>query len=244
MQKHEVSIIIPAYNEEQLLEKAIDRVVMWARQNTKRAEIIVAENGSTDKTPKIADILETKYAEVRVLHLKEANFGLAFRAAMQKARFGRAILLNADWIDTDFISRSLPLLDVSDLVVGSKVLDPSSDHRPFLRKLLSKLLNIVIRVIFKFKGSDSHGLKAFNVRSVLPLVNSCMSLEIIETELLLRAQWGGLKIVEVPVGIEELRPPRLGILKRCVIVARELWLLNKSLRDIRQTSGAKRASRG
>lgn len=244
MQKHELSIIIPAYNEEQILEAAIDRVVMWARQNAKRTEVVVVENGSTDSTAAIVDSLAGEYTEVIAIHLKEANFGLAVRAAMQKVRFSRTVLLNADWIDTDFIGRSLPLLDSSDIIVGSKVLDPSSDHRPYARKLLSKLLNFVIRALFKFKGSDSHGLKAFKTKTVLPLINSCMSMEIIETELLLRAQWGGLGIVEIPVNIEELRPPRLGILKRCIIVARELWLLNKSLRDIRQTSGAKRASRG
>lgn len=240
---HKVSVIIPVYNEELLLKAAVEKSLQWTRAHTQKAEIIIAENGSTDATATIADELAAHHAEIVVLHLPEANFGKAFRAAVRQARFEITILLNADWIDTDFMAQVLPLLEVSDMVVGSKTLDPTADHRPYIRKLLSKLLTTIIRIAFRFRGSDSHGLKAFQTKKLQPIINDCQSLEIIETELLLRAQWSGLRIVEVPVSIEELRPPRLSVLKRCGIVARELWLLHHALRDVRQTSEEKRASR-
>lgn len=242
--KYNTSIIIPAFNEQEILESAVNQVLAWARQNTDKVELIIAENGSTDETPSIVDRLASDNSEVGVLHLKEANFGKAIKVAAQAAKHERIILLNADWIDAEFMQRALPLLDNNDIVVGSKVLDPSADRRPLLRKALSITLNVFIRTFFKFKGSDSHGLKAFKAKSVVPIINSCTSLEIIETEMLLRAQWEGLKTVEVPVGIEELRPPRVGIARRSVVVAKELWLLNRSLRDIRQKSDSKLSSRG
>lgn len=245
MQKYDISIIIPAYNEELLLKSAVEKTLLWTRQYTKNTQIVIAENGSSDATAKIADLLANQFPEVTVLHLPEANFGKAVRAALQHAKFDKTILLNADWVDTDFIAQTLPMLEASDVVIGSKSLDPTSDHRPYIRKLLSKLLTIIIKTFFHFKGSDTHGLKAFQTKKVLPIVNDCQCLEIIETELLLRAQLGGLRIAEVPVSIEELRPPRLSVIKRCFIVARELWLLSGVLRNIRrQTTELKRATRG
>lgn len=239
-----VSIIIPAYNEELLLKTAVERTLQWARSHTDQAEVIIAENGSTDATARLADELAERNKEVVALHLPEANFGRAFRTALQQAHYDSTILLNADWVDPEFMTQSLPLLEVSDVVVGSKTLDPTADHRPLVRKLLSKLLTATIRIVFRFRGSDSHGLKALKTKAILPIVNDCQSLEIIETELLLRAQWSDLTIVEVPVSIEELRPPRLSVARRCLIVGRELWLLSYALRDIRHAREGRRASRG
>jgi glycosyltransferase involved in cell wall biosynthesis len=245
MQKYDVSIIIPAYNEELLLKSAVEKTLLWTRQYAKDTQIIIAENGSSDATAKIADLLANQSPEVTVLHLPEANFGKAVRAAVQHTKFDRTILFNADWIDTDFMAKTLPMLETNDVVVGSKTLDPQSDHRPYIRKLLSKLLTMIIKTFFHFKGSDTHGLKAFQTKKMLTIVNDCQCLEIIETELLLRAQLGGLRIAEVPVSIEELRPPRLSVIKRCFIVARELWLLSGVLRNIRrQSAGVKHATRG
>jgi glycosyltransferase involved in cell wall biosynthesis len=243
VQKYNVSIIIPAFNEEELLEAAVEKVLKWALQNLKSFEIIIVENGSTDTTANISDRLAGKYSGVVVLHLPEASIGKAIKAGMQRAKLESIVVLDADWIDLDFMAKSLKSLEEGDIVVGSKMLNPASDHRPFFRKVLSWMLTMFIRVVFRFRGSDSHGLNAFRAQSVKPIMEECQMSEIIKTELLLRAQRKGLKIIEFPASIKELRAPRLSVIKRCFMVSRELWQLSRVLRDIRRANEVNRVAR-
>jgi len=237
MQRHRVSIILPAYNEEALLEAAIQKAVQWCTTHTRHWEIIVIENGSTDATLRIAKRLAKADHHLRVIHLKQPSFGRAVKKGINAAHFRKTVLLNVDWIDPHFISEAVMFLDTTDVVVGSKVLNRHADHRPWHRKLLSSLLNYSLRHFFDFTGTDSHGLKAFRTRVAQSLVLQCSSSEIIETELLLRAQHQRYRIVEVPVEIRELRPPRQGLLSRGIRVIRELIALHKALQKNPLRSG-------
>lgn len=237
-----MSVLLPAYNEELLLQSAIDQVVAWLREHRLAGEVLVLENGSRDQTLAIANKQATQHPEVRVLHLPEPNFGAAVRLGVTKARFTSTILLNVDWIETQFMTQALPLLQASQIVVGSKVLEPATDRRPLTRKLLSRLLTFVLHRFLGFTGSDSHGLKVFQTEAVRPIIAACQCFEIIETELLLRARRTGLSVVEIPVGVEELRAPRLSVARRCVTVARELWLLHQALRETKKQGAYQRES--
>jgi glycosyltransferase involved in cell wall biosynthesis len=232
-----ISIIIPAYNEQEILITELERLVDWLRAQPQwRAEVLIIENGSTDDTSAIADKLAERFPEVKAIHQREASFGKAVQAGLLAATHPLTILLNADWIDTDFIRLAVRELAVNDIVVGSKVLDPTADKRPLTRKLLSRLLTVVIKRLFNFKGSDSHGLKAFRTPVAQQLAADCQTHEIIETELLVKAQWLGHVIVEVPVGIEEMRPPRQGLTSRSLVMARELYRLRKQFKRTMRTA--------
>lgn len=220
-----VTIILPAYNEELLIKNAMAKIINWARSQKRHVKILIIENGSSDQTAQIAKDLARRHRLVELISLGKPSFGAAVKTGLQAVDTPLAILLNVDWIDTEFMDKALGLLDRADIVVGSKVLDPAADERPRARKMLSKLLTKVVRQMYGFKGSDTHGLKGIKMAALGKIISRCQPNEIIETELLLRAQRQQLMIIEIPVKIKELRPPRLSVLKRCGIVIKQLWSL-------------------
>ncbi len=80
-----VAIVIPVYNEEALLASAIDELHQKLDDLGWDYELLIAENGSTDRTEKIVKELESKYPQVRGLHTGEPNYGLALRRGIEKA---------------------------------------------------------------------------------------------------------------------------------------------------------------
>ena len=68
-----------------------------------------------------------------------------------------------DLCDTEFYARALALLERTDtdLVVGSKCMVGSNDQRPLVRRLATRVYNQLLRVACGYKGTDTHGLKAF-----------------------------------------------------------------------------------
>lgn len=221
------TIVIPLYNEAGLLKNALPEfIAAWPA-----AEIIIVENGSRDGSRQLLAELAKKYQNLRVLNLPYPSFGAAVRTGLLAASRDQAILLNADWLEQHFIEASLANLDQADIVVGSKDLRQSHDSRPWFRKLTSHLLTAVVRLLYGYRGGDTHGLKAFNMQRVRPIIERCRSDEIIESELLVRAQKDHLKITEIPIELHELRPPRVSVARRIWRMGRELLILRLALKN-------------
>ncbi len=227
----DTSIVIPIFNEEQLLQKHIPAFIDFIEARSGDSEIILIENGSRDSSPGLVDKLAKQHQLVRAVHLPTASFGAAVRIGLLQAGRRQAILLNADWLDREFVLAAPKRLAQADIVIGSKVKDSALDRRPPVRKLASRLLNKIIELGFGYHGGDTHGIKAFNMSAVRPLLAICKSDEIIETELLLRASRHGLKIEEVAVPLSELRAPRASFAGRILTVAKELLILRRVLKS-------------
>ena len=232
MKLTEASIVIPIFNEGQLLKKHIPDFIEFIKAHSADSEIILIENGSRDDSARLVDKLADQHQLVRALHLPTASFGAAVRIGLLAADRPRAILLNADWLDRQFVLAAPERLAQADILVGSKIQDPSLDHRPAIRRLASHLLNRIIHLGFGYNSSsDTHGIKAFNMARVRPVLEICKSDEIIETELLIRASRRGLKIEEVAVPLSELRAPRNSFAGRILTVAKELLILRRVLKS-------------
>jgi len=223
----QLSIIVPAYNEQSVIENDMEGFLEWLKQTFAACEVVLVENGSTDDTLEQSHMLAKKWPMLRIEHLDTANFGGAVKHGVMIAQGKNGILLNADWLDRDFITASLPRLQHSDIVIGSKVLDSKRDKRPFYRKIASKCLTVVLKTFFGFKFSDSHGLKAFRIPEAQKVMNECRLNEIIESEFLLLAEREGFRIEEIPVDISESRPPRISFIKRIFSMSGELAKMNK-----------------
>jgi len=227
MSSAEFSVVIPLYNEAGLLKKAIPDFMAAAGRQT---EVLIVENGSTDGSVMRLDELAKAHANLRVLRLPYPSFGAAVRSGLLAASCQRVVLLNADWLEAGFVERALVELDRADIVVGSKALADSHDQRPLFRKLTSHLLTRVVKLFYGYRGGDTHGLKAFKMGRARPIIERCRSNELIESELLIRAQRAGLRISELPTTIDEIRPPRIGLSRRMWRMARELLALKRLLR--------------
>lgn len=101
-----ISIIIPSYNEEQLLPVCLESILKQKSELGPQGEIIIAVNGSTDATLEIAHLYENNHAIVKVIHLEEADKKHAMNAALAKVTNRYAIFCDADsFLDYDAISQ-------------------------------------------------------------------------------------------------------------------------------------------
>ena len=157
-----VSIVIPVHDEEPILHAAVvdlrERLaaVAWSY------EILLAENGSHDRTVEVIEELSRKYPEVTTLSVGEPNYGLALREGIEAARAPLVICEEIDLCDTDFHARAVDLLrrEAADLVIGSKLIRGAEDERPWLRHATSVAYTALLRTLLGFSGTDTHGLKA------------------------------------------------------------------------------------
>jgi glycosyltransferase involved in cell wall biosynthesis len=234
MQRPEVSIVIPIFDEEAILHAAVVDLRACLAPLALDYEIVLAENGSRDGTVRIAEQLGQRYPEVRLVRSPEPNYGRALRQGIQSARGQLIICEEIDLCDVDFHARALSLLrsGAADFVVGSKLLGGSRDERPRLRHAASLLYTSLLRWLFDYRGTDTHGLKAFSRGPVLPLVEACrVDRDVFASELVIRAYRARLRVVEIPVRVLEKRAPSINLLRRVPNVMRNLWQLSRSIRS-------------
>ena len=231
----DVSIVIPVYNEEPILHAAVVDLRERLEEVAWSYEVVLAENGSRDDTLKIARALSHKYPQVRVISIGEPNYGKALRQGIQAAR-GRYVLCDEiDLCDVDFQSRAVQLLsnDSADVVIGSKLIGGAKDERPFIRHVASQFYTQMLHVLLGFSGTDTHGLKALRRDLILPVVEACVvDKDVFSSELVIRAERTGLRILEIPVRVVEKRTPSINLFRRVPHVVKSLAKLTWAIRVV------------
>ena len=229
----EVSIVIPIYNEEGLLHSSVvdlhDRLLAFNFEY----ELLLMENGSTDDTAHVARELCGKFPEVRLIQSASANYGLALRTGILEARGRYVICDEIDLCDTDFYREALDILrrQAAVLVIGSKLIGGARDARPFFRHATSHVYTALLRILFDFRGTDTHGLKAFHREELLSVVQACVvDKDVFASELVLRTYRAGLAVREIPVQIAEKRPPSINLTRRVPAVLKNLAKLTWAIR--------------
>lgn len=213
-----VSIVIPAHNEEAILETVInDLRNRLAEIDFPSYEIIIAENGSCDSTLVLAAKLSKKFPNIRYISLREPNYGKALKTGILAARGEYVFCDEVDLCDVNFYVRALDILETggADMVVGSKLLPGAQDKRPLFRHIASRVFNSMLRIALGFKGTDTHGVKAFKRHALLDVINSCITdKDMFPSEFVIRAERAGINVVEIPVRIIEKRSPTINLFKR------------------------------
>ncbi len=231
----EVTFVIPVHNEGPIIEGSIRELRARFAKVGRRFEIIIAENGSTDDTVSIAEDLCAAFPNIRLLRAPEPNYGAALRAGIEAAH-GRYVCCDEiDICDVDFHRRALELLVGDDggfdLVVGSKVMPGARDRRPLSRRAATRIINGVLRVSLGFRGTDTHGLKAFRREALLPVVRRCVvDRDMFASELVIRAEREGLRLVEIPLNLVEKREPSIRLTKRVPRVVQNIVQLVYAIR--------------
>jgi glycosyltransferase involved in cell wall biosynthesis len=228
-----VSIVIPVYNEEGILRGS----VLELRQKLKpfgfTYEILLCENGSRDGTVEIGKELELEHDVLRLLSVGQPNYGLAMKTGILEARGDIVICDEIDLCDTEFYARALALLERTDteLVVGSKAMVGSRDERPMVRRLGTQVYNGLLRTVCQYRGTDTHGLKAFKREVMVETVRRCMlDRDVFASEFVIRAHREQKKVVEIPFAVHEKRPPSINLLKRVPHVLKSVAKLAVSVR--------------
>src|SRR4051794_26360565 len=135
-----VSVVMPAYNESEILAESVHHVVDGLRARNASFETIVVENGSTDTTLTIAQALAETNPEVHVLHRDVADYGAALRAGLLDARGDLVVNFDCDYYDIDFLDRAVARLQSADgpaMVIGSKRAPGADDQRSWARRFVT-----------------------------------------------------------------------------------------------------------
>ena len=229
----DVSIVIPVYNEEGILRGSVLELEEKLRRFGWSYELLLCENGSRDRTIEIGRELELEHPQVRMLSVGQPNYGLALKQGILEARGTYVISDEIDLLDTEFYARAMALLERSDtdLVVGSKAMVGSNDQRPLFRRTATRVYNGMLRVVCRFPGTDTHGLKAFRREALLETARRCvLDRDVFASEFVIRAHREGKKVVEIPFAVREKRPPSINLLKRVPHVVKSVAKLAISVR--------------
>ncbi|MBZ4418171.1 glycosyltransferase family 2 protein [Myxococcus sp. RHSTA-1-4] len=212
-----LSVVIPVYNEESIIASAAEELRQGLDARGLDYEIIFAENGSRDATPGILEDLCAKNPRLRWFHSERPNYGSALKAGITMARGTYVICDEIDLCDLTFYDAALPRLErgEADMVVGSKAAKGASDQRPLVRRAATRVHNKLLKVALGFKGTDTHGLKAFRREALLPVIQKCVvDMDVFASEFVIRAWREGLKVVEIPIQLHEKRQPSIHLFKR------------------------------
>ncbi|MEQ8319677.1 MAG: glycosyltransferase family 2 protein [Rhodospirillales bacterium] len=219
-----LSIVLPVYNEVGLLEDTLRDIQHQLAETGHSYEVVLVENGSTDGSVELCARLASVNNDVRVSNLSWPDYGLALKTGILLARGEYVVNFSADWWDIPFIDKAISLMNDVDYIIGSKSEDPSADTRSFIRKYGSAVFHHLERLFFPMPIGDTHGLKVIKSEIIQPVAGIChFGSEVFETELAARSLRAGVRIGEITIAIEEIRPGRINILKRGV---RALWHLS------------------
>src|SRR5579872_3091978 len=153
-----ISIVIPIYNEQAILHAAVVDLRERLRPLGWSYEIILAENGSKDRTIEIGRELAVKYSDpadgpVKIISMGEPNYGKALKQGILLARGDLVICDEIDLCDADFHRRAVDILETgeADLVIGSKLAVGAEDDRPMLRHVASIAYSGMLKVVLGFR---------------------------------------------------------------------------------------------
>jgi glycosyltransferase involved in cell wall biosynthesis len=231
-----VTIVIPIYNEEGILRSSVLDLIDRLAPLGFSYELVLAENGSVDRTVELCEELNARFPQVTHFSVGEpgnGNYGAALRQGILQARGQYVFCDEIDLCDTDFYARALEILERGevDLVIGSKLAEGASDERPLTRHLGSIVINGMLRVALGFKGTDTHGLKAFRREALAPVAQRCVvDKDLFASELVIRAEREGVRVREIPVRIKEKREPSVHLFRRVPNVLKNLAKLVIAIR--------------
>lgn len=201
----DIEIVVPVYNEERVIEGSTRWLSTFLSDRFPLSwRIVIADNGSTDRTLAVARRLSYELDGVEALAVRERGRGRALHAAWSWGDARVLCYMDVD-LSTD-LGALLPLVAPllsghSDLAIGTRLHRDARVQRSVKRELISRSYNGLLRVLLRARFSDAQcGFKAIRAdvaRELLPLVRD--QEWFFDTELLVLAQRRGLRIHEVPV---------------------------------------------
>ncbi len=193
-----ISFVLPAYNEEDNIERAVTAVVEVAGTlDLDDYEVIVVNDGSTDGTAEIMDRLAAADPHVRPIH-QPTNLGYAdaLKAGFAAARMGLIFYTDSDLqFDVREVKNFLPASEDYDIVCGFRIYR----YDPLTRLFLAWGYNLLARTIFRLRVRDIDcAFKLFR-REVFDVIEIRSKKFFVDTEILAKARYHGFRMTEIGV---------------------------------------------
>lgn len=192
-----VSIVFPAYNEEENIERTVIEALSVFKKYFNEVEILPVNDGSTDNTGNIIDQLHDRHPEVKPIHhVKNQGYGGAVKTGLTSGSHDYIFFSDSDGqFDLSEITLFLDHIKNHDIVVGYR----SQRADPLHRKINAFCWGTLVRLLFDIKARDIDcAFKLFR-RSVIDSATLEAEGAMISTELLAQAQMMGFSLKEVPV---------------------------------------------
>lgn len=220
MEKTDISIVIPAKDEEKRLPAFLEQVVAYCLNDPLSYEIIVVDDGSMDKTSEVAREFQKQFPQFSILSLKpNQGKGFAVKEGFLIAKGDIVLFLDADGSTApEEIRKNLHYFDEGfDIVVGSRVLKEkgTSVQARVHRKTVGGFFNILRRIILMGEIRDTQcGFKMFKKETIEPLFSQMKITGFgFDMEILYLAMQKGYKIKETPVNWKHVTGSKVGIFK-------------------------------
>ncbi len=203
-----LSIIIPTYNESEIIEDTINKIL-----KLKNIELIISDGGSTDNTIEKVKRLQNKYKNIKIIENKSRG--------KKGGDIEEGIKISSSkfciFVDADLSCNALAILKIAknlkkfDLIVGFRTLS----ERGFFRNFLTKSYSLVVNLLFSLKIKDYQcGLKGFRKEKILPILKKIENKDFFwDTELILISHKDNLKINDVSVPWREKRKSKIKIIE-------------------------------
>jgi len=201
----DLSVIIPAYNEELRLPGTLERIATYLSSCGREAEVLVVDDGSKDGTAAVAEYFRIKIPTLRVVsNGVNRGKGYSVRHGMQEARGRIALFTDADLsAPIEEAGKLIDALESNDVAIGSRAMDRSliTVHESPFREFAGIIFNKIVRIILWLPFVDTQcGFKAFR-RERCGIIFEQQKIERFgfDPELLYLARHHGLRAVEIPV---------------------------------------------
>jgi glycosyltransferase involved in cell wall biosynthesis len=200
-----LEIVVPVFNEAHVLQRSVSTLVDHVRQLVPYpTRITIVDNASSDDTLEVARRLAANTAEVRALHLDIKGRGNALATAWDRS--DAAVLAYMDVDLSTELSALGPLIEPlvhnqADVAIGSRLSHRARVTRCVRREVISRTYNLTLRAALGVHFSDAQcGFKALRADAAAELLPEVKDTGwFFDTELLVAAEHGGLRIHEVPV---------------------------------------------
>jgi dolichol-phosphate mannosyltransferase len=206
---HLISVVLPAFNEETLLESSLEKITRYLKSEGSEYswELLVINDGSSDRTGEIADALAVKNKLLRVIHHPvNLNLGRALQTGFKNAQGDIIVVLDLDLsYSPDHIMRlvSKQIETDADVVIASPYMKEGKvSGVPFKRALMSKVVNHFMRMVthehyHTFTGMVRAYKSGFIKNLNLKTVNYEINPEVLYKASILRA-----RVVEIPAHLD------------------------------------------
>lgn len=216
-----ISIAIPAYNEEENLDWVVKNTLKELPRYFNDFEIIVVDDGSTDKTGKIADNLAHKNNKIRVIHQQNEGYSRAMLAGIRAAKkeFVAYVPADGQFLISD-MRHCFEIMRGNDLILGYRGGRPDYSTR---RVIFSYVYLLLLLILFNIKYMDVGWVNIWRTKEVQKVKLKAVGGIFILTEILVRFKRKGLKTAEAP---SYYRPRKSGSVKNAKFKVAFLTFLN------------------
>lgn len=234
------ALVIPAYNEEEALLNTIPRLYHFLDKSQLRESVVViiAENGSEDRTREVMHNIQQQYPHIQLLSITGRGRGNALRTAWNSVHDVDVVgYMDADLsTGLEVLPKCLEALYTADVAIGSRLHPQAHIQRSWQREILSRGYNALLRWFFRTSIQDAQcGCKFFRKPVIDQLVPQVENNNwFFDTELLLLAEAHDYRITQLPVQWIERKNGRVRVFMTCIENIRGMWRMKRRMKQLVQ----------